>query len=132
MLLKCQPSLHCVLIFKTSMWRFLYQVDTHFVHKYTLWSQVILIQLELKLLCTFLLLLLCLKLIHKTFPSLPAQLQLCQQRLPHSLDSDVLMANCAWEYAVLWNKDPEVIFALEQALAFLQCIQNALLQHGMH
>ena len=37
-----------------------------------------------------------------------AQLQEVQHRLPHSLDSDVLMANCTWEYMVLWNKDPEV------------------------
>lgn len=96
------------------------------------------------------------------------------------------MANCTWEYMVLWNKDPEVsisnilmvttftnhnsnflhvppltkncssrrqvtrksvfisvpfrnisgflcvqvVFPMEQALAYLKCIQNAILQHG--
>ena len=36
------------------------------------------------------------------------QLQVIQARLPHSLDSDILMANCAWEYVLQWNKDIEV------------------------
>ena len=38
----------------------------------------------------------------------PGQLQEVQRRLPHRLDADIIMANCAWEYMVLWNKDPEV------------------------
>lgn len=62
---------------------------------------------------------------------LVAQLEAVQRRLPHSLDSDVLMVNCAWEYMILWNKDPQVIYPLEQALAYLRCIQNAALQHGV-
>ena len=40
--------------------------------------------------------------------ALVGQLQAIQVRLPFSLDADVLMANCAWEYMVIWNKDPEV------------------------
>ena len=40
--------------------------------------------------------------------SVSAQLEAVQRRLPHSLDSDVLMVNCTWEYMILWNKDPQV------------------------
>ena len=36
------------------------------------------------------------------------QIERLQSRLPHSLSSDALMANCTWEYMVLWNKDAEV------------------------
>ena len=61
-----------------------------------------------------------------------AQLQAIQSRLPHSLGSDVLMANCAWEYIHKWNKDPELIFSYEQAVAYLRCLQNAVLQHGKY
>ena len=43
--------------------------------------------------------------------ALVGQLQAIQVRLPFSLDADVLMANCAWEYMVIWNKDPEVNIA---------------------
>ncbi|CAH1792513.1 unnamed protein product [Owenia fusiformis] len=59
------------------------------------------------------------------------QLEDVQRRLPHSLDSDVLMANCSWEYIVLWNKDPEVVSSLLHSVEYLQCIQNAVLQHGV-
>ena len=58
------------------------------------------------------------------------ELQWLQQRLPHSLDADVLMANCCWEYLVQWSKDPELTFPLTQALAYLRCVHNATLQHG--
>ena len=58
------------------------------------------------------------------------QLQAVQRRLPHSLATDVLMANCAWEYGLHWNKDPETIFPLQQAVAYLKCIHNAVVQHG--
>ncbi|KAI0237109.1 Rab3 GTPase-activating protein non-catalytic subunit [Lamellibrachia satsuma] len=67
----------------------------------------------------------------KCLNPLVAQLEAVQRRLPHSLDSDVLMVNCAWEYMILWNKDPQVTYPLEQALAYLRCIQNAALQHGV-
>lgn len=59
-----------------------------------------------------------------------AQLQDVQHRFPHTLSSDVLMANCSWEFMVIWNRDPEVIYPLDQAMAYLKCIQNAVLQHG--
>jgi len=36
-----------------------------------------------------------------------------------------------WEFMVIWNRDPEVTFALEQAIAYLRCVQNAALQHGI-
>ncbi|WAR19500.1 RBGPR-like protein [Mya arenaria] len=31
-----------------------------------------------------------------------------RRRFPHSLENDTLFSNCCWEYAVLWNKLPEV------------------------
>ena len=31
-----------------------------------------------------------------------------QQRFPHSLENDVLLSNCCWENAVIWNKDVQV------------------------
>ena len=58
------------------------------------------------------------------------QLQEIQTRFPLSLGVDALMANCAWEFMVFWNRDPEAVFALEQAIVYLRCIQNAVLQHG--
>src|SRR6218665_3308896 len=59
-----------------------------------------------------------------------AQLQDVQHSFPHTLSSDVLMANCSWEFMVIWNRDPEVIYPLDQAMSYLKCIQNASLQHG--
>jgi hypothetical protein len=59
------------------------------------------------------------------------ELQDLQRRLPLTLSSDVLMANCAWEFLVIWNRDSEVIYALEQAIVYLKCVQNAVLQHGL-
>jgi len=35
-----------------------------------------------------------------------------------------------WEFLVIWNRDPEVTYALEQAIVYLRCVQNAVLQHG--
>ena len=58
-------------------------------------------------------------------------LQYVQGRLPLTLSSDTLMANCVWEFMVIWNRDPEVTYALQQAIAYLRCIQNASLQHGI-
>jgi hypothetical protein len=58
------------------------------------------------------------------------QLQEIQTRLPLTLSVDILMANCAWEFMVIWNRDPEAMYALEQAIIYLKCIQNAVLLHG--
>jgi len=58
-------------------------------------------------------------------------LQYVQGRLPLTLSSDTLMANCVWEFLVVWNRDPEVTYALEQAIVYLRCVQNAALQHGI-
>ena len=57
--------------------------------------------------------------------------QAVQRRLPHSLDTDVLMANCAWEYGLQWNKDPENMSPLQQSVAYLKCINNVVVQHGV-
>jgi len=58
-------------------------------------------------------------------------LQYVQGRMPLTLSSDTLMANCMWEFMVIWNRDPEVTYALEQAVVYLRCVQNAALQHGI-
>ena len=58
------------------------------------------------------------------------QLQDIQARMPSTVSADILMANCAWEFMVIWNRDMEALFALEQAVVYLKCIQNAILQHG--
>lgn len=39
---------------------------------------------------------------------LRSQFKELQSHFPYSLENDVLMANCAWEYAAQWNRDPEV------------------------
>jgi len=62
---------------------------------------------------------------------LASKLAAVQQRLPHSLSTDILMANCAWEYCLMWNKDAEYMEPLQQALAYLHCINNQHVQHGV-
>jgi len=57
-------------------------------------------------------------------------LQYVQGRLPLTLSSDTLMANCMWEFFVIWNRDPEVTYALDQAIVYLRCVENAALRHG--
>ncbi|XP_029643164.1 rab3 GTPase-activating protein non-catalytic subunit isoform X2 [Octopus sinensis] len=59
------------------------------------------------------------------------QLDTLQERFPHSLDSDVLLANCSWEYIVLWNKDLEQYHYLQTSLNYLNTIQNAVLRQGL-
>ncbi|GAB1601306.1 rab3 GTPase-activating protein non-catalytic subunit-like isoform X2 [Argonauta hians] len=59
------------------------------------------------------------------------QLDTLQVRFPHSLDSDVLLANCSWEYIVLWNKDLEQYHYLQSSLNYLNTIQNAVLRQGL-
>jgi len=59
-------------------------------------------------------------------------LQYVQGCLPLTLSSDILMANCVWEFMVIWNRDPEVTYALEQAVVYLRCVQNSALQHGSY
>jgi len=36
-----------------------------------------------------------------------------------------------WEFMVIWNRDAEVTYALEQAVVYLRCVQSAALQHGI-
>jgi len=58
-------------------------------------------------------------------------LQYVQGRLPLTLSTDTLMANCVWEFIVTWNRDAEVTYALKQAVAYLRSVENAALQHGI-
>lgn len=59
------------------------------------------------------------------------QMEVLKQRLPHSMESDVLLANCCWENAVQWNKDTECLKNLESSLEFLRLVQNAILRQGV-
>ncbi|XP_064601694.1 rab3 GTPase-activating protein non-catalytic subunit-like isoform X2 [Liolophura sinensis] len=54
-----------------------------------------------------------------------------QSHFPYSLENDVLMANCAWEYAAQWNRDPESMMCLENSLHFMKLVQNAVLRQGV-
>lgn len=59
------------------------------------------------------------------------QLDVLQGKFPHSLDNDVLLANCCWEYIVLWNNDLEQYQYLQSSLDYLNAIQNAVLRQGL-
>ncbi|XP_059162199.1 rab3 GTPase-activating protein non-catalytic subunit-like [Physella acuta] len=59
------------------------------------------------------------------------QLEELRHRFPHSLHNDILLANCCWEFAVVWNKDPEVSQNLDLSLEFLRLVQNAVLRQGV-
>ncbi|KAK7502781.1 hypothetical protein BaRGS_00006031 [Batillaria attramentaria] len=58
-------------------------------------------------------------------------MQTLRARFPHSLDNDILISNCCWEYAVLWNKDPDVVRHLQLSLEYLKLVQNAVLRQGV-
>ncbi|GFS02472.1 rab3 GTPase-activating protein non-catalytic subunit-like [Elysia marginata] len=59
------------------------------------------------------------------------QLDELRKRFPHNLHNDFLLSNCCWEYAVLWNKEPEETWNLELSLEFLRLVQNAILRQGV-
>ncbi|KAK7104713.1 rab3 GTPase-activating protein non-catalytic subunit-like [Littorina saxatilis] len=62
---------------------------------------------------------------------LQTHLEDLRKLFPHSLDNDVLISNCGWEYAVLWNKDPEEVQYLQLSLEYLKLVQNAVLRQGV-
>lgn len=49
---------------------------------------------------------------------------------PKTLTADILFANCCWEFAALWHKNPEKIDLLHSALLYLKDVINAELTHG--
>ncbi|KAG8584444.1 hypothetical protein GDO81_008830 [Engystomops pustulosus] len=53
------------------------------------------------------------------------------QHFPCSLDLDVLLAHCCWEYMVQWNKDPEEAHFLVRSVDHLKNIGNAHVQFGL-
>ncbi|ESO90130.1 hypothetical protein LOTGIDRAFT_218187 [Lottia gigantea] len=59
------------------------------------------------------------------------QLQLLRLRFPHSLENDILLSNCCWEYAAYWNREPEHVNKLELSVEYLKLVQNALLRQGV-
>lgn len=56
-----------------------------------------------------------------------------RRRFPHSLEPDVLMANCAWELIMTWDKAPSLASAshLTKSFDYLNAIQNAVLRHNV-
>ncbi|XP_055341436.1 rab3 GTPase-activating protein non-catalytic subunit-like, partial [Paramacrobiotus metropolitanus] len=54
-----------------------------------------------------------------------------QTVFPKSLTADMLLANCAWEMAVAWNKHPENCRALEQSVEYLKDVVRPELRHGV-
>ncbi|KAL8566839.1 hypothetical protein ACOMHN_052237 [Nucella lapillus] len=62
---------------------------------------------------------------------LQSTLEDLRMRFPNSLDNDVLLSNCGWEYAVLWNKDPEEVHHLKSSVEYLKLVQNAVLRQGV-
>ncbi|XP_055956898.1 rab3 GTPase-activating protein non-catalytic subunit [Patella vulgata] len=59
------------------------------------------------------------------------QLQVLRERFPHSLENDILLSNCCWEYAAQWNREPEIVKNLELSVEYLKLVQNALLRQGV-
>ncbi|XP_066451187.1 rab3 GTPase-activating protein non-catalytic subunit isoform X2 [Eleutherodactylus coqui] len=60
-----------------------------------------------------------------------ALLRSVYQHFPCSLDLDVLLAHCCWEYMVQWNKDPEEAHFLVRSVDHLKNISNAHVQFGL-
>ncbi|XP_075719473.1 rab3 GTPase-activating protein non-catalytic subunit isoform X2 [Rhinoderma darwinii] len=58
-------------------------------------------------------------------------LGLVYRHFPCSLDLDVLLAHCCWEYMVQWNKDPEEAHFLFRSVDHLKNIDNAHVQFGL-
>ncbi|CAN2387451.1 positive regulation of protein lipidation [Pristimantis euphronides] len=58
-------------------------------------------------------------------------LRLVYQHFSCSLDLDVLLAHCCWEYMVQWNKDPEEAHFLVRSVNHLKNISNAHVQFGL-
>ena len=51
--------------------------------------------------------------------------------MPKSLESDILLANAAWEAISLFNKDAEDVKSFESSLKFCSKIENAILKQGV-
>lgn len=58
-------------------------------------------------------------------------LHLVYQHFPCSLDLDVLLSHCCWEFVVQWNKDPEEAHFLVRSVDHLKNISNAHVQFGL-
>ncbi|XP_023586739.1 rab3 GTPase-activating protein non-catalytic subunit isoform X5 [Trichechus manatus latirostris] len=61
----------------------------------------------------------------------PDVLPLACQQFPCSLELDVLLAHCCWEYVVQWNKDPEEARFFVRSIEHLKHILNAHVQNGV-
>ncbi|GJQ87312.1 hypothetical protein Trydic_g17361 [Trypoxylus dichotomus] len=59
-------------------------------------------------------------------------LNILRKQFPYSLDSNVLLTNMAWEYALAWQKDIQEILKLEASLSCLNQITEPHLKKGLH
>ncbi|XP_053212527.1 rab3 GTPase-activating protein non-catalytic subunit-like [Panonychus citri] len=57
-----------------------------------------------------------------------------RDQFPRSMESDVILANCAWECLILWDKDPSMgatSTLLFQSLKYLEPLSSAVLKHNL-
>lgn len=59
-------------------------------------------------------------------------LNVLRKQFPYSLNSNILLTNMAWEYAVAWQKDIQEISKLEASLSCLNQISEAHLKKGLY
>ena len=53
-----------------------------------------------------------------------------RKKFPHSLNHDVLLANCCWEHLMQWNKNKDSVNHLELALSSLNFVGSAVIKNG--
>lgn len=54
-----------------------------------------------------------------------------RRRFSRSLELDSLLANCAWEHLVRWDKDHDAMHHLSLAIDFLSSVSSAILKNGV-
>lgn len=59
-------------------------------------------------------------------------LNILRKQFPYSLNSNVLLTNMSWEYALSWQKDIQDIRKLEASLTCLNCITEPHLRTGLY
>ncbi|XP_064490001.1 rab3 GTPase-activating protein non-catalytic subunit-like [Ornithodoros turicata] len=54
-----------------------------------------------------------------------------RRRFTRSLETDSLLANCAWEHLVRWDKDRSKVCHLSRAIDFLSDVSSVILKNGV-
>ncbi|XP_022917832.2 rab3 GTPase-activating protein non-catalytic subunit [Onthophagus taurus] len=60
------------------------------------------------------------------------QFNILKKQFPYSLESDVLLANMCWEYAIFWQRDLEKINLLEACIRCISEIKNPKFKTGVY